>query len=368
MIPFSVHKQILVVFIVCMGISTVGYGQFYPDSTAKKKRRFITAFPVAFYTPETRLGLGASGIMLFNFKNDSLNAPRSTISVGFAYTQNKQVLFNLPYNLFVKNRAYHFYGEIAYNKFFYNFYGVGNDEPMDYVEKYGVQFPRLRITALKRLIPHFYAGLRYVYDNYTTFDLDSTGQLADGSIPGSQGFIVSGFGLVTMLDTRDNIFYPSKGTWAELVIFNDNQKLGSTYQYVRIAFDLTKIVSFQKNIFAFNLYSIYSTHDVPFLQMGSIGGAKKMRGFYDGRYRDNNLIMFQAEYRRHLIWMLGFTLFADVGQVAHRYDQFNSDYWRYTYGAGLRLQVDKNQKINLRFDIAVGNGKVLPYFTVGEAF
>jgi len=34
----------------------------------------------------------------------------------------------------------------------------------------------------------------------------------------------------------------------------------------------------------------------------------------------------------------------------------------------LRLQIDKTQKINLRFDVAVGNGKVLPYFTIGEAF
>jgi outer membrane protein assembly factor BamA len=335
---------------------------------AIKKRRFITAIPVAFYTPETRLGLGASGLMLFNFKTDSINAPRSSVSIGFAYTQNKQVLFNLPYNLFVKNREYHFYGEIAYHKFFYNFYGVGNDEPIDYVEKFGVKFPRLRITALKKIIPHFYAGLRYVYDNYTTFDLDSTGQLADGTIPGSQGCIVSGFGLVTMIDTRDNIFYPRKGMWAEFVVFNDNQKLGATYNYVRLAFDLTKIISFQKNIFAFNVYSIYSTTDVPFFQMGSIGGAKKMRGFYEGRYRDNNLIMFQAEYRRHLFWLLGFTLFADMAQVAHRYDAFNADYWRYTYGAGLRLQIDKTQKINLRFDVAVGNGKVLPYFTIGEAF
>ena len=365
---FSPHKHLLITVIVCLSVISQAYAQFSSDSAAIKKRRFITAIPVAFYTPETRLGLGASGLMLFNFKKDSINAPRSSVSIGFAYTQNKQVLFNLPYNLFVKNREYHFYGEIAYHKFFYNFYGVGNDEPIDYVEKFGVKFPRLRVTALKKIIPHFYAGLRYVYDNYTTFDLDSNGQLADGNIPGSQGCIVSGFGLVTMIDTRDNIFYPRKGLWAEFVVFNDNQKLGATYNYVRLAFDLTKIVSFQKNIFAFNVYSIYSTSDVPFFQMGSIGGAKKMRGFYEGRYRDNNLIMFQAEYRRHLFWLLGFTLFADMAQVAHRYDAFNADYWRYTYGAGLRLQIDKTQKINLRFDVAVGNGKVLPYFTIGEAF
>lgn len=368
MYPFHLHKTILFIFIAWIILFSQAFAQFSQDSSTQKKRRFIAALPIAFYTPETRLGLGVSGIMMFNFKNDSVNAPRSTISLGIAFTQNKQILFNLPYNLFIKNRSYHLYGEIAFHKFFYNFYGVGNEQANDYVEKYGVKYPRLRISALKKIVPHFYAGLRYAYDNYDTFDLDSTGQLAEGTIPGSQGCVVSGFGLVTMIDTRNNIFYPSKGMWAEFVIFHDNPTFGSTYNYVRLAFDLTKILSKGENIFAFNLYSIYSNSDLPFFQMGNIGGTKKMRGFYEGRYRDNNLIMFQAEYRRHLIWLLGFTLFADVGQVAHRYDEFNVDYWRYTYGAGLRLQVDKRQKINMRFDVAVGNGKVLTYFTVGEAF
>lgn len=364
---YSYKRCFFYVLVLLFSVSAV-YGQFSGDSLKTKKRYFITGFPVLFYTPETRLGYGASGLMLFNFKNDSIHAPRSTVTIGFAYTQNKQVLFNLPFNLFVKNREYHYYGEIAYNKFFYNFYGVGNEQDPNYVEKYGVAFPRLRITALKKVVPHVYTGLRYAFDNYTLFDLDTTAQLYEGTIPGSQGGKVSGIGWVTMIDTRNSIFYPSKGLWTEFVVFNGNSKLGSSFDYIRLAFDMTKIMSFGENIFAFNLYSMYSNTDVPFFQMAVLGGAKKMRGFYEGRYRDNNAIVIQAEYRRHLFWLLGFTLFGDIGQVAKNYSQFNGKYWRYTYGAGLRLQIDQKQKLNLRFDIAVGNNSILPYFTVGEAF
>jgi hypothetical protein len=354
------------VFTLCCGFRL--FASLSGDSLSTKKRISLSALPVVFYTPETRFGFGASGILLFNFKNDTLQSQKSSVNIGFAYTQNKQVLFYLPFNLFVNNRAYQFYGEAGYNKFFYNFYGVGNEQPENFVEKYGVEFPRLRITAIKKIARGFYMGPRYAYDKFSLSNLDSAGQLIRGKIPGSKGGTVSGFGLVTVYDTRDYVFYPSKGMWAELVIYRDANITGSTFNYTRIAFDASKYFNYKKNILALNAYSIFSDTDVPFFQMGNLGGQKKMRGFYEGRYRDNNLLVFQAEYRRSLFWLLGMTVFGSVGQVAHRYDELNMANWRYTYGAGLRLMMDKNQKLNLRIDFAIGNNKLLPYFTIGEAF
>src|SRR6185436_9856296 len=130
-----------------------------------------------FYTPETRFGFGGSAVFIFNFRKDSLFAPKSSVNMGLAYTQNKQVLFYLPFNLFIRNRSYQVYGEFAYNKYNYNFYGVGNEMPASYVEKYGVEFPRIRITLLKKLARNFYAGPRYAYDKYSLFNLDSSGLL-----------------------------------------------------------------------------------------------------------------------------------------------------------------------------------------------
>lgn len=366
MIFFKTHTKHTIVLLVLFTCIYTLHSQ--SDSIKQKKRHTISGFPVLFYTPETRFGFGAAGICTFNFKNDSINAPRSSFNLGFAYTQNNQVLFYLPYFLFFKNRTYQLYGELGYNRYTYNFYGVGNDQPKNYVEKYGVEYPRLRVTALKKLTKHFYAGLRYAFDNYSLFNLDTTGQLVKNDISGSKGGIVSGFGAVTVYDTRDYIFYPSRGFYGELVVYRDDKATGSSFNYTRIALDATKYLSYKENILALNLYSIFADSDLPFFQMGNLGGMKKMRGFYEGRYRDNNLLVFQAEYRRHLFWLLGFTLFADAGQVAKRYDAFNNKNWRYTYGGGLRLTLDKAQRINLRIDAAIGNKQILPYFTIGEAF
>jgi outer membrane protein assembly factor BamA len=217
-------------------------------------------------------------------------------------------------------------------------------------------------------MPGFYLGPRIAYDRYTLFNLDSSGQLITGKITGSYGGAISGIGFVCIHDSRDDVYYPTLGIWGEFVVYRNDKRAGGTFNYTRLALDVSKYFSKGENILALNVYSIYSNTDLPFFQMGVLGGLKKMRGFYEGRYRDNNLLVFQAEYRRHLFWLLGVTVFGDVGQVSHRYNQFNANYWRYTYGAGLRLRFDKNQKIKLRMDIAVGNKQVLPYFTVGEAF
>ncbi len=366
MIFFKKHTKQLSFLLVIIACAAPVFSQ--TDSLKPKKRYKINGLPILFYTPETRFGIGAAGVCTFNFKKDSINAARSSFNLGFSYTQNKQVLFSLPYYLFFKNRTYQLYGELGYNRYTYNFYGVGNDQPKNYVEKYGVEYPRVRVTALKKLSKHFFAGLRYAFDKYSLFNVDSSGQLAKNDISGSKGGIVSGLGLVTVYDSRNYIFYPSKGWYGELVVYRDDKATGSTFNYTRVALDVAKYFSYRENILALNVYSIYSDSDLPFFQMGNLGGMKKMRGFYEGRYRDNNLLVFQAEYRRHLFWLLGFTLFADAGQVAKRYDAFIDKNWRYTYGAGLRLTLDKAQKINLRIDAAVGNNQVLPYFTIGEAF
>ena len=200
------------------------------------------------------------------------------------------------------------------------------------------------------------------------FQLDPNGQLVQGLIPGSKGGLISGFGVVSVYDSRDQIFNPSKGLFGELVFYRNDRVFGGSFDYNRVALDVSTYLSYKKTILALNVYSIYSNTDLPFFQMANLGGQKKMRGFYEGRYRDNNCLVLQAEYRRHLFWLLGFTVFADAGQVMHRYEDLNSTHWQYTYGAGLRLMIDQSQKLNLRIDVAVGNKKILPYFTVAEAF
>jgi outer membrane translocation and assembly module TamA len=93
-----------------------------------------------------------------------------------------------------------------------------------------------------------------------------------------------------------------------------------------------------------------------------------MRGYYAGRFRDKNLLVFQAEYRLPLVWRLGLVGFAGLGNVAGKFSQLNLDSLKPSYGVGLRFLFDKKEKIRIRMDIGFGKGTSGFYFSIFEAF
>jgi len=47
-----------------------------------------------------------------------------------------------------------------------------------------------------------------------------------------------GFGLMVGIDTRNNLFYPSQGIWAELSALTFNKEVGSDYNFSSMICDL----------------------------------------------------------------------------------------------------------------------------------
>ena len=94
-----------------------------------------------------------------------------------------------------------------------------------------------------------------------------------------------------------------------------------------------------------------------------------MRGYFEGRLRDRHRWIIQGEYRR-IIWKrLGVNIFGASGVVSNDVQGLFSNAVHFTYGAGLRFTLAKNDHVNLGLDFA-GNeqGEFFPYLTVGESF
>lgn len=338
------------------------------DSTKLKKSSFLV-LPVVFLTPETNFGFGVGSVFTFRFDDkDSISRP-SQIQPGFAYTLNKQILAYLPFQLFWKNGKYISFGELGYYKYNYFFFGIGNQQDPNFRELYGVDYPRIRINVLQKIKPNFYLGGRYWFEDFQTRDFETDGQLISGKIPGGNGGKTSGLGIVAWFDTRDNLFYPSKGTNIQTSFIINSKITGSDFQYPRFELDANQYFSLSnKQVLAFNFYSVFMKGEIPFNRLALLGGSKKMRGFYEGRYRDKNLLLLQAEYRVELFWRLGATAFANIGTVSNKFQNFGNQPLRSTYGAGLRFALDKENKVNLRFDVGFSRNSSGIYITFGEAF
>lgn len=93
-----------------------------------------------------------------------------------------------------------------------------------------------------------------------------------------------------------------------------------------------------------------------------------MRGYCQGRFRDNNALVFQMEYRMPLWRRIGIVGFASVGDVSDKISRFSLTQFKATFGAGLRFVLKHEEKLNFRFDIGFSGESVGVYFTLTEAF
>lgn len=53
----------------------------------------------------------------------------------------------------------------------------------------------------------------------------------------------------------------------------------------------------------------------PFNALSLLGGSRRLRGYYEGRYRDQNSALVQAELRVDVFKRLGAVVFGGVGAL-----------------------------------------------------
>ena len=195
------------------------------------------------------------------------------------------------------------------------------------------------------------------------------GLLADGDITGSEGGRVVGAGPQINWDSRDNIFNPTSGHLYTLSASFFNSALGSDFDFSRRSIDLRKYWSLAATqVLAVQGVAQFMSGSPPFQVLAQLGGPELMRGYYQGRYRDRNLLALQVEYRRSVWRRLGLVLFGGVGDVAARLDDFRTRDFKHSVGWGLRFCINRDENINLRLDFGYGKDTSGTYITMTEAF
>jgi len=336
------------------------------DST--RMSRFF-AYPLGFYAPETKLGLGAAGTYVFRLRGISDTIMPSQISFGAAYTSNGQLLLYAPFRIYAAKGRLVSYGEAGYYRFTYNFYGVGNAVPWTYSESYLSYFSRFRLNLLWQVKPHEFFGPRLWFEQQDIRKTALGGLLDSQVITGASGSRSLGLGATMNLDFRDNLFYPRKGWFAELAIQTFNRSFGSSSNWTRYLADVSIYKSLgKKQVLAINALLDWNDGNPPFTLMASLGGGRRMRGYYEGRFRDLKSLLIQAEYRVAIQGRFSGTIFGSLGGVSSTVNGFGQIPYRSSGGFGIRFRVDRKEQLNLRLDLALGRNSRALYFTVGEAF
>ncbi|MFC1563732.1 BamA/TamA family outer membrane protein [candidate division KSB1 bacterium] len=358
--------------ILCSIVFTVSPIFVYADDKKQENDEKTSGFlvlPVLGSSPETNFMFGGAVQYFFRESGSGIETRPSTLTAVFIYTQNKQIISLLEFDLYRRNEEFQITGGINYTKFPDKFYGIGNNTVEENEESYTPELTGFELNVRKRIYPGLYIGASYRLFNNSIIKTEEDGILRNGSIPGSGTGKVSGIGFSANYDTRDNIFSPSNGKYYSASVNIYDKVFGGDYDFHDYVVNIRQYFPiFENQVFAVQGY-MKSVHGTPPFQMLSLfGGDSIMRGYYQGRFRDRNMIACQLEYRSSDWKSIGMIAFAGIGDVADKFSNFKIDNFKHTLGFGFRYLVSKNEKVKIRMDFGFGKETSGMYLSLNEAF
>ena len=337
-----------------------------------KARTALVFYPYAMYSNETSLVLGTYLMFISRPRYLEMRIPPTSIIFNGTYSLKKQTVLNIQPELQMMRGKYSISFPTTYKNWPSSFYGIGNNTKEDSQEKYTMQEIKFQSSFKIRFSRKWAIDLFFEMDDYKILETESTGELKNQAIMGSENCFISGLGFSIIRDSRDNTFYSTSGGYYkfENIFFQDF--LGSDYIFSQQSIDFRRFFSIAPgHSFAFQTMFTYTKDEAPFRKLSDLGN--KMRGYDSNRFIDNHRLIVRSEYRlfpweTSLQQRIGLAFFVESGQVAHNLVSFSFSELKFSGGAGLRFMLLPHEKLTLRIDYAIGNNSSDLILTSKEAF
>lgn len=373
-------KIYLIIFFIALSGSSFAQMKLIKKLLSNEKDTLRKAsflpIPSFGYAQETGFQFGVGAIFGFYVdRKDTLNRP-SSITLNLNYSTKKAYNMSTILDIWGKENNLHYIGELRFKRMPFNFYGVGNSTLEANKDKLIQQQFKVLLQAEKQLLPKAYSGISLGFENYEYNDLQPDGIFGSNPYYQHRNGSVLYLGVSQAYDSRDNNNYTTKGFFIRGTyqyapdIFSEGSFTGS-----QIKFDLRNFWKLS-NKFSFGvqgLYNIITGKNTPVYLLQQMGNDEMMRGYYNGRFRDRNLLVAQGELRYRYNTRFGATLFGGTGTVWGN-DRLTAEGFKPNYGAGLRYFFDPEKGISIRLDYGVGEKRSNEqrqsgfYISIAEAF
>lgn len=320
--------------------------------------------PYASYTPATKIAAGAAAGY---YLPDTPHQRPSSVEFTLTVTQRRQITVELAPELYLNDGQWRVQGTLRGSKYPNSFHGIGGDTPAAAEESYTNRYGLLDLTVQRRLLPNLRIGPRVFVRVGDITDSEANGLIERDQVAGANGGTTTGVGIATLWDGRDNRYYPTSGTYAEVVGTWYSTAWASDHTYAHLKTDLRAYRPLGIGVIAAQAYTEAIAGRAPFSLLPLLGGSSRMRGYRTGRFRDDKLWSLQAEYRVPLFWRFKGTVFASVGEVASHFDSALFEEIEAAIGAGGRFRLT-DSGIHGRLDVAYGRTGFEFYMSLGEAF
>ncbi|MFS7241569.1 BamA/TamA family outer membrane protein [Serratia proteamaculans] len=326
-----------------------------------------TVLPGPFYTPELKLGLGTAVAGLYRVDpNDKLTQNSSISFTGFISTSGALGLGLNNYTFFSDDQ-WRLFVEGSVAKIPTEFWGVGYDAAQGSGQKYTQDSFSVHPQVFYRLVDNLYAGVGW---DFSTLEAkvddpqpgDSFSRYTESTSP-----LSSGATFALDYDSRDAITQPKNGQYASVQYSLFDPSLGSDTHFTALQLQYNYYFPLNENdVLAFDAWGRFARGEVPWDRLSQAGDDRRLRGYYQGRYRDKDVVSTQIEYRKKLNWRHGYVLWLGAGSLGASPDKMGQHPILPTLGAGYRFEIKPD--MNLRLDLGVGRESAGFYFQVAEAF
>lgn len=387
-------------------------GDLFRKKSKKQKpprKSMLLVLPNISSNPANGLMLGVAGTAGFYL------GPRSDTrvsSIGFnaAYTTKKQFLAFAKSNVYTSGDRFFLQGDWRF--FIYNAptWGLGTNAP-DSIESdneliwQGAQtgsvedgfsmnynYVKLHEILNYKLADFKYLGIGYhldLYYNIVDNALDLSRQpyevtphylySREYGFDTSQ-YTLSGLSLNFVYDSRDNLINAYKGYFININYRYNPEFLGSSKNSSSLWLEFRTYVGLSKEVprhlVAFWFFgNIRVSGRQPYMTLMASGEdqrARSGRGYIAGRYRGENYLYGEVEYRfpiSRCSKILGGVVFVNASTVSNQSRNVGLfDFIRPGAGVGLRFMLNKHFRTNINLDIAIGKDSQGFYFSGTETF
>ncbi len=341
--------------------------RYFADANQTSNKKFdVSVIGGPHYASDTKLGLGivAAGVYSTNRK-DSLT-PLSNVSLfGDITTTGFYMLGIRGNNIFEREKW-----RIDYVLYFFSFpsafWGIGfdNGDNDDNSSSFLRLQAQVKADFMFKVSNRVFIGpsVSYEFTQGRKFS-DKALELLNGEEKTTQ---YASLGALISYDSRDFIPNAYKGFFAKFIQRGYTGFSNKPFFSSSLTMDYYQ-QAWKGAVFAFDFYGELQYGDVPWSMKSKLGGSYRMRGYYEGRYRDDNSFSLQMEYRQKIYNRHGIAAWVGCGTVWGKENKFSWNNILPNYGIGYRWEFKK--RMNVRLDYGFGkNGQNSFMFSINEAF
>ncbi|MGR5057340.1 BamA/TamA family outer membrane protein [Vibrio rotiferianus] len=321
--------------------------------------------PGPFVNPEQGFGIGVAAVGLYTPYDWQKGEPYSTVTVTSYGSTSGSYGLGLNNRTYLKNDKVRLLGEawISHTPGYY--WGIGSQAAENENNKVQYEGQRLQLSPkiAVEVAPNTYAKLGWQWQSFSKVDG------VEGDILPSEVADASSSGVLVGMeyDTRDFEPNPMRGQFLDVEWIANRDSLGSDEDYDNLVANYRVYQQWSDTtIIAMEVYSQSIFGDAPWFDYAQLGDDQRMRGYYQGQYRDKHQLSTQVEIRHTIAGRHGVVGWLGAGSIAPTYHELFENSWLPTVGVGYRFAF--KARINVRVDLGVGKDSTGFYFQINEAF